>query len=210
MDKKENNLSENQENFKIINDNELLLYTDDPLLKNDNNNSQSVSASNNEEEYLTLDEYYLECARFGELNDLKNAMKDADSKFNVNVSDFNGNTALHMSSSNGFLDVVKYLIEELKVDINSRNKTNSTPISWAALNGQKDVVKYLIEKGADVLIKNNNNKLPSECAYDNGYFEVADLLLTKENEIKKNEIITENNINEEIDEKEEQEKKIDI
>ena len=114
MEKKENNSSENQQNFKLINNKELLLYTDDPTLKNDNNNSQSISVSNNEEELLTLEEYYLECARFGELNDLKKAMKDADSNFNVNTTDFNGNTALHMSSSNGFLDVVKYLIEELK------------------------------------------------------------------------------------------------
>ena len=156
MEKKENNSSEK---FKIINNNELLLYSDDTTLKNDNNNSQSISVSNNEEELLTLDEYYLECARFGELNDLKNAMKDADSKFNVNITDFNGNTALHMSCSNGFLDVVKYLIEELKVDINPKNKSNSTPLSWAALNGQKEVVKYFI---VSVLLSKLSSKSFSE------------------------------------------------
>ena len=86
-------------------------------------------------------------------------MKDIDSKFKDNITDFNGNTT-HMSSSNGFLDVIKYLLEELKVDINSKNKSNSTPLSWTTLNGQKEVIKYLLEKGVDILIKNNNNKLP--------------------------------------------------
>ena len=54
-------------------------------------------------------------------------MKDIYSKFKENITDFNGNIT-HMSSSNGFLDIIKYLFEELKVDINSKNKSNSIPL----------------------------------------------------------------------------------
>ena len=50
---------------------------------------------------------------------------------------------LRKASQGGNLDVVKYLIEEAKADINDRNILEA-----AAKNGHYEVVKYLIEKGA--------------------------------------------------------------
>ena len=102
-----------------------------------NNKSVGLSDSQSKEECLTLEEYYLECARFGELTELKEAMKDAPKDFNVNLEDFSGNTALHLASANGFIEVVKYLVNELHCDVNAKNKSLSTPLSWAAFNGQK-------------------------------------------------------------------------
>ena len=167
----------NKENIEDIDD--ILLFGDE----NDNNEkSIGLSDSQSKEEALTLEEYYLECSRFGELSDLKEAMKDAKEDFNVNLVDFGGNTALHLASANGFLDVVKYLVDELHCDINPKNKSLSTPLSWAAFNGQKEIVEFLLEKGADFDIKNSNGKKPSELAYDSGYYDVSDILLTKENE----------------------------
>ena len=101
-----------------------------------------------------------------------------------------GNTALHLASANGFIEVVKYLVDELHCDINAKNKSLSTPLSWAAFNGQKKVVEFLLEKGADFDVKNANGKKPSQLAYDSGYYEVSEILLTKENE-KYNDIIKE-------------------
>ena len=141
---------------------------------------------------LTLPEFYLECARFGELEDMKNALKDAEKDFNYNIKDFNGNTALHMSSANGHLNIVKYLIEDLKCDINCKNNSNNTPLHWAAINGQKDIVCYLLDKNADFDIVNNNNKKASEEAYDNCYYDISEIILNKENE--KNPKINESEI----------------
>lgn len=182
---------------------EILLFGDE-----DNNNEKSVglSDSQSKEEALTLEEYYLECSRYGELNDLKEAMKDAKKDFNVNLVDFGGNTALHLASANGFIDVVKYLVNELHCDIDPKNKSLSTPLSWAAFNGQKNVVEFLLEKGADFNCKNINGKKPSELAYDSGFYDVSDILLTKENELLKGSIQEEKNEGDEVDLEEEDEK----
>ena len=120
-------------------------------------------------------------------------MKDATKDFNVNLVDFGGNTALHLASANGFIEVVKYLVNELHCDINVKNKSLSTPLSWAAFNGQKAVVEFLLEKGADFDTKNINGKKPSELAYDSGFYDVSDILLTKENEKYKGTIVEEKN-----------------
>ena len=133
-------------------------------------------------------------------------MKDATKDFNVNLVDFGGNTALHLASANGFIDVVKYLVNELHVDINPKNKSLSTPLSWAAFNGQKKVVEFLLEKGADFNSKNINGKKPSELAYDSGFYDVSDILLTKENELLKGSIKEEKNEGDDIDLEEEDEK----
>ena len=172
---------------------EFLLFGDD---ENQNNNDKSLgfSDSQSKEENLTLEEYYLECARFGELSELKEAMKEAPKDFNVNLVDFGGNTALHLASANGFIEMVKYLVNELHCDINAKNKSLSTPLSWAAFNGQKNVVEFLLEKGADFDVKNINGKKPSELAYDSGYYDVSDILLTKENEKYQGTIQEEKNV----------------
>ena len=188
---------------------EILLFGDE----NDNNEkSIGLSDSQSKEEALTLEEYYLECSRFGELADLKEAMKDATKDFNVNLVDFGGNTALHLASANGFIDVVKYLVNELHCDIDPKNKSLSTPLSWAAFNGQKNVVEFLLEKGADFNLKNINGKKPSELAYDSGFYDVSDILLTKENEKYKGSIIEEKNDDDDFmeDLKDEDEKEIKI
>ena len=184
---------------------EILLFGDE----NDNNEkSIGLSDSQSKEEALTLEEYYLECSRFGELADLKEAMKDATEDFNVNLVDFGGNTALHLASANGFIDVVKYLVNELHCDIDPKNKSLSTPLSWAAFNGQKNVVEFLLEKGADFNLKNINGKKPSELAYDSGFYDVSDILLNKENEFYKGSIKEEKNEGDDIDLEEEDEKEI--
>ena len=178
---------------------EILLFGDD---NDQNNNDKSVgfSDSQSKEENLTLEEYYLECARFGELSDLKEAIKETPKDFNVNLVDFGGNTALHLASANGFIEMVKYLVNELHCDVNAKNNSLSTPLSWAAFNGQKAVVEFLLEKGADFDVKNKNGKKPSELAYDSGYYDVSDILLTKENEKYKGTIQEEKNIDINFDE----------
>ena len=205
MEKKEDNKEiKNDDNKQEID--EFLLFGDDDNDNNNNEKSVGFSDSVSKEENLTLEEYYLECARFGELSDLKEAMKDATKEFNVNLVDFGGNTALHLASANGFIDIVKYLVNDLHCDINPKNKSQSTPLSWAAFNGQKAVVEFLLEKGADFDTKNVNGKKPSELAYDSGFYDISDILLNKENEKYNGTIIEEKNVNVDDEMKEEDEK----
>ena len=45
---------------------------------------------------------------------------------------------------------MKYLVEELHADVNTKNDKGYTPLHGAALIGRDDVIMYLIEKGADI------------------------------------------------------------
>jgi len=204
MEDIENNNEKNDKKEEI---DEFVLFGDEN--DNDNNNDKSIGLSDSvsKEEALTLEEYYLECSRFGDLSELKEAMKEAKKDFNVNLVDFGGNTALHLASANGFIEVVKYLVNDLHCDINPKNKSLSTPLSWAAFNGQKAVVEFLLEKGADFDIKNINGKKPSELAYDSGFYEVSEILLSKENEKYKGTIVEEKNEDENLEEDLKEEKK---
>lgn len=147
----------------------------------DNNpsNKEEESESNNEE-YITNEEFLLECARFNDLPALKNALNTSITNLNQNYQDFRGNTALHMASANGHVDMVKFLINELKCDINIINNSGSSALSWAALNGQKEVVSILIKNGANVNTKNNLGKTPSEEAYDSGFYDISEMLVAEE------------------------------
>jgi ankyrin repeat protein len=69
-------------------------------------------------------------------------------------------TALHVSAGVGWagnfsttspepvLPVVKYLVEELGIDVNAQDKAGYTAVMGAAYRGQNDVVEYLVSKGA--------------------------------------------------------------
>ncbi|XP_067676896.1 putative ankyrin repeat protein RF_0381 [Haliotis asinina] len=63
---------------------------------------------------------------------------------------------VHLASYAGHLAVVKCLIEEHRVDVNTRDGYDNTPVYWAinTLNANLDLVKYLIGAGALVNMRN--------------------------------------------------------
>ena len=82
---------------------------------------------------------------------------DLDSKTN------DGKTPLHLASEEGHLDMVKYLIEELKQhgDSDCRTDNGDTPMHLACLNGHLKIVKYLVEmQSYDLCCKNNSDETP--------------------------------------------------
>ncbi len=56
----------------------------------------------------------------------------------------------HLAVKNNHIDVVKYLIEEQKLEVDFVDCQSSTPLHVAAMEGHVDIVNYLIVKGADV------------------------------------------------------------
>ena len=63
----------------------------------------------------------------------------------------NGFYPLHYASFSGYLDIVKYLIDDAKADINKLTSSGSSAVSLASGRGFLDVVKYLVSKGAKVV-----------------------------------------------------------
>jgi len=53
------------------------------------------------------------------------------------------------------LATVKYLVEELGADVNSRDEAGFTPLHGAALVGDNDLILYLVAKGGDVKARTN-------------------------------------------------------
>jgi len=56
----------------------------------------------------------------------------------------------HMHAPDGWLPSVKFLIEELGVDVNSRDHNGYTPLHHAAARGDNELIMYLMSKGADI------------------------------------------------------------
>ena len=58
----------------------------------------------------------------------------------------------HRYQLGGWLPAVKYLVEELHVDVNARDETGYTPLHNAAARGDNAMIMYLIDHGADVTL----------------------------------------------------------
>ncbi len=61
---------------------------------------------------------------------------------------FAGNA--HRHAPEGWMAVVKYLVEELGTDVNHRDNDGYTPLHHAAARGDNEMILYLVSKGADV------------------------------------------------------------
>ncbi|HUU34035.1 MAG TPA: ankyrin repeat domain-containing protein [Vicinamibacterales bacterium] len=65
---------------------------------------------------------------------------------------FAGNS--HVFAPAGMMPAVKYLVEELGVDVNAVDYEGNTVIHHAAARGDTAMIKYLVAKGADVTLVN--------------------------------------------------------
>jgi ankyrin repeat protein len=54
------------------------------------------------------------------------------------------------------LPAVKYLVEELHVDVNARDHEGNTALHNAAARGDNEMIKYLVSKGADPKVVNRS------------------------------------------------------
>jgi uncharacterized protein len=60
---------------------------------------------------------------------------------------FAGNA--HRHAPDGWMPVMKYLVEELHHDVNKRDAGGFTPLHHAAARGDNEMILYLVSKGAD-------------------------------------------------------------
>jgi uncharacterized protein len=62
---------------------------------------------------------------------------------------FAGNA--HRTAPNGWMPALKYLVEELGVDVNVRDHNGYNAVHHAAARGDNDMILYLVEHGADIM-----------------------------------------------------------
>lgn len=89
-------------------------------------------------------------------------VKISNENINVNKLDESGLSLLHWAADRGSLEIVKYLIESLKADVNLRDGNGQTPLHFAVSCEYSNVENYLIEAGADVNAKDNDGLSPYE------------------------------------------------
>ncbi len=99
------------------------------------------------ENMATENDKLLAAAKAGNLEKVKEAIK---SGANIDIqNEFMKNSALHIASSSGYLDIVRFLVEN-NADLLLTNGTDMTPLHLAARDGQVHVVEYLLEKVGNI------------------------------------------------------------
>ena len=63
----------------------------------------------------------------------------------LNTSDYDGRTALHVAAAEGQLECVRFLLEAAEVDPNPQDRWKFTPVGEANRFGHSDVADYLEE-----------------------------------------------------------------
>lgn len=127
---------------------------------------------------------FLLAAYDGDLNTLQRLAKDLDrhqgERTWETVKDVKDRTALHFASYSGNCNVCKYLITELKFNINAVDERGNTPLHEAILGSESSdhqTTRYLLKNGADVTKRNNKGYSPLHYAAERGSRKLVQLLL---------------------------------
>uniref|UniRef100_A0ACD5U2B2 Uncharacterized protein n=1 Tax=Avena sativa TaxID=4498 RepID=A0ACD5U2B2_AVESA len=96
------------------------------------------------------------------------------------VEELEGVGVLQAAASKGSLEVCRYLVEELRVDVNGADKEGRTPLFFAILcNAGVGTAKYLLDCGADPDKASHDGFSPLHSAAGSGDCETVKLLLLK-------------------------------
>ena len=131
--------------------------------------------------YSSLEEFFLDCARYGDKEDLLDCIKDGAQ---LDCVDQNNNNAVHMCSANGHTEILRILCESLKnADklkiINDLNSSGNTPLHWSTLTNKVDSVKILLEYDADVNLMNLKEEKAFDVAYNFCHSELVEIQAAK-------------------------------
>jgi hypothetical protein len=75
---------------------------------------------------------------------------------------FAGNA--HRHAENGWLPSVKFLIEEVGMDVNLRDHNGYTAIHHAAARGDNELILYMVERGGDVTLLSRRGQTTADMA----------------------------------------------
>ena len=113
------------------NQDEILLYEESEK------DEERIEQSESEVEIISDEEYMLECARYGDYEDLRNLFEE-NKAIDINYTDNRQNTALRksiffqlfldMACANSPFNVIKVLVEQKKANLNLKNNAGNTPL----------------------------------------------------------------------------------
>ncbi|XP_076883775.1 uncharacterized protein LOC143532676 [Bidens hawaiensis] len=126
---------------------------------------------------------FLNAAVTGNLDFLKSVAAQLDdgkglSQTVANIKDANKRGALHFAAREGQIEVCKYLLEELKLDVNTKDEDSETPLIHAARQGHTSTAKYLIEHGANPSLSSELGATALHHVAGIGHIELMELLIS--------------------------------
>ncbi|KAJ9188036.1 hypothetical protein P3X46_003436 [Hevea brasiliensis] len=99
------------------------------------------------------------------------------------VKDRDGRTALHCAAEKGNTDVCKYLLGEVKINVDLRDRKGKTPLHCASLHGRYHAAVSLLENGANPNATTSQKFTPLHYAAQRGSGGVLQLLISNGAEI---------------------------
>lgn len=78
---------------------------------------------------------------------------------NFEVKDNLGKTLLHFAAANGKNDMIKFLLNETKINIDAKDQEGTTALFLAAMAGHFTTVEILLSLGAEVNARNKNDEI---------------------------------------------------
>ncbi|KAI3926257.1 hypothetical protein MKW98_028393 [Papaver atlanticum] len=96
------------------------------------------------------------------------------------LKDEKGGGCLHVAAAGRSLEVCKYLIEKLKLQVDSKDGKGGTPLYHATIKRHFDTVRYLLEKGANPDASDDTNATPLHYAAKSGDTKIMTLLLSRD------------------------------
>ena len=113
----------------------------------------------------------------GRLDNVKALLKK---KANILLKDkITKNTAFHFACKNGYLDIVKYFIENTDIKIDLPGEERMTGLMLASLYGHYNLVEYLLNKKAKINKKDKFKRTALLHSIRGGNIKIVSFLLTK-------------------------------
>lgn len=103
---------------------------------------------------------FLYASAFGNSSMLRSILSKNESLLNTKTK--NNATPLHMAVVYDNIENIKYLVSQLKADINAQDNDGWTALYYAAANDKKEAYNLLLRLGADNDIKSNEGLKPSD------------------------------------------------
>ncbi|MEO0530991.1 MAG: peroxidase family protein [Planctomycetota bacterium] len=89
-----------------------------------------------------------------------------------------GRNALHKAAFWGHIDAVRYLTDDLKLDVNAQDDMGDTALHDAARFGHTEVAQALVDAGTDLSLRNAAGHTPAELADEYGKEPIVKMLQT--------------------------------